>query len=199
MQSTNRFHASNDVTAPVRHGAAAHTRTTAASPPDDSEQPRGQLLWLPDAGLVVAPHHRDPSGGWLCVVVAVAGASPPAEPDITASDREIVGALHVPIGHPVQDPDGYAATWQAHAHRRWTGGRLRTLADQLTTTARRPGAIAVELDPRTAHRLYLAVGVNQAGLSQLLAKLDGAGMLAKIQPGGGEHRGVYALTMPADL
>lgn len=99
-------------------------------------------------------------------------------------------------GDRTEEGDALAATWQAYVHRRFPDRQLRQVADYLTTSARRPGTVTVELDPHTVHRLLLAAGLRPAGLRQLLDRLATAGMLTQVHGRDGEHLGVHTLTIP---
>jgi hypothetical protein len=162
----------------------------------------GQPLYLSRAGLAVVPVARR-GNAWECVVI-LSGRSSGHVERIVATDIEIETALAVMIlpTYEVDDPVDHLTLWLTRVWQRWPGGNNPRVAQALADAAD-PLSLTVALTDEVVRRIADQAHVRPVGLRRILAQLETAGLLARLDeraPGerttGGPF-GRYALVIPA--
>ncbi len=161
--------------------------------PRDCNDPRSQVLYLPDSQVIVVVECRA-EGGWHCGVIARHGRE--HQPGhLTLTDGDLTYAHSTLTADPVQDPDLYAMLWQARVRQRWLGGHLHTVARVLAEFLRPPGSLMVDIDQHAAATMIRASHLRVQGLRRLLTRLTEGGMLTLDLPGI-DGWGSYTLAIP---
>jgi hypothetical protein len=158
----------------------------------------GQPLYLPRAGLAVVPVARR-GNAWECVVI-LTGRSAGHVEHVVATDIEIETALAIMIlpTYEVDDPVDHLTLWLTRVWQRWPGGNNPRVAQALADAAD-PLSLTVALTDDVVRRITDQAHVRPVGLRRILAQLETAGLLARIDeraPTGGPF-GRYALVIPA--
>jgi hypothetical protein len=161
----------------------------------------GQPLYLLRAGLAVVPVSRR-GNAWDCVAI-LGGRSSQAE-RVVASDIEIETALAVVIlpTYDVDDPIDHLTLWLTRVWQRWPGGNNPRVAQTLADLAD-PLTLTVELTDEAVHRIADQAHVRPVGLRRVVAQLEAAGLLARLDervpvaPAAGGPWGRFALVIPA--
>jgi hypothetical protein len=160
----------------------------------------GAPLYLLRAGLAVVPVARR-GNTWECVVI-LAGRSVHVE-RVVASDIEIETALAVVIlpTYDVDDPVDHLTLWLTRVWQRWPGGNNPRVAQALADVAD-PLSLTVDLSDEAVRRVADQAHVRPAGLRRILAQLEAAGLLARLDERTAGDRmsgpwGRYALVIPA--
>jgi hypothetical protein len=155
---------------------------------------RGQALYLPGSGLVVAVEssHADRA---RCAVIAAREPSR-AHGHVDLESAVLANATKVMIADPYDDVPGYAMVWKALVWLRWPGGRTASLAQVLLEHALPAGTLTFALTADVWRTTRVAAHTTAPGMAHVMTKLDRAGFLVDDTDGHDDNAQWYRLTLP---